>query len=334
MKIETVDPADDAMLAGWHTAYRAADAHRREHAVPWTLPEAREAFRRTDRAALRQALVAMADGGEVLGAASIVLPLLDNTDTAFFEVTVPPEHRRRGVGSALLNDVLDRVRVAGRTAAVVEVNHPLAEYADHAGRRFATGHGFAEASNEIHHVLDLPVGDAALERLAAQIAPRHEDYRLLGWVDRCPEEWVTAYADLNAGFLAEVPLGELDLENEHFDVQRIRDDEEMRLAQGRSTYVTVAVAPDGSLAGNTVLVVAGHDPGTVFQWGTLVVPAHRGHRLGLALKLANLRTMQHAHPDARVVHTWNAEVNTPMVAVNETMGFRAVERFAEYQRAL
>ena len=81
-------------------------------------------------------------------------------------------------------------------------------------------------------------------------------------------------------------------------------------------------------------VVPGRDPGKVFQDDTLVLPRHRGHRLGLALKVANLRAVQRAHPDRRVLHTWNAEENGPMVAVNNAMGFRPVERLGEYQRDL
>jgi hypothetical protein len=34
------------------------------------------------------------------------------------------------------------------------------------------------------------------------------------------------------------------------------------------------------------------------------------------------------------VHTWNAEVNTHMVAVNDALGFRPVEYLAEFQRRL
>jgi hypothetical protein len=44
--------------------------------------------------------------------------------------------------------------------------------------------------------------------------------------------------------------------------------------------------------------------------------------------------MQQACPHARVVHTWNADVNAAMIAVNEAMGFRPVERLGEFQREL
>ena len=31
-------------------------------------------------------------------------------------------------------------------------------------------------------------------------------------------------------------------------------------------------------------------------------------------------------PQARLLHTWNADVNSHMIAINEAMGFRAVQR--------
>jgi hypothetical protein len=49
------------------------------------------------------------------------------------------------------------------------------------------------------------------------------------------------------------------------------------------------------------------------------------------MKVANLRWLQARH-DASIVHTWNAEVNAPMLAVNQAMGFRPVEYLGEWQR--
>jgi hypothetical protein len=71
----------------------------------------------------------------------------------------------------------------------------------------------------------------------------------------------------------------------------------------------------------------------VQQSGTLVLPAHRGHRLGLAIKVANLRQLQAAIDDTpRLLHTFNAGVNAPMLAVNAQLGFRPVEVEEEWQR--
>jgi hypothetical protein len=64
---------------------------------------------------------------------------------------------------------------------------------------------------------------------------------------------------------------------------------------------------------------------------TLVDPGHRGHRLGLVAKLANLRYLTEHEPRVRAIDTWNAEVNRHMIAINEAMGFRAVDAWMAWQ---
>ena len=129
--------------------------------------------------------------------------------------------------------------------------------------------------------------------------------------------------------ITEAPLGELQREPENPDVAILRAGEETLARQGRTKYTTVAIAEDGQLAGFTDLVMSEHDPGRVFQWGTLVPRAHRGHRLGLALKVANLAFLQGLR-----LTTYNAEVNSHMIGVNEKLGFRPVERLGEFQKRL
>ena len=71
-----------------------------------------------------------------------------------------------------------------------------------------------------------------------------------------------------------------------------------------------------------------------FQSGTLVSPEHRGHALGLAVKLANHRQIRAMFPDCRVLITGNADVNAAMNKVNDALGYREVERCVEMQKAI
>ena len=98
-------------------------------------------------------------------------------------------------------------------------------------------------------------------------------------------------------------------------------------------YASVALDREGWAAAYSNLVIS-EKSDRAFQWGTLVRQADRGHRLGLAVKVANLRQLQRERPDATAVITWNADVNAHMVAVNERLGFRAVERSGELQKKL
>jgi hypothetical protein len=71
-----------------------------------------------------------------------------------------------------------------------------------------------------------------------------------------------------------------------------------------------------------------------YQWDTIVSREHRGHRLGLLVKLANLRLLREVSPKTRYLNTWNADDNAPMVAVNDALGYRPVEVTQEWQLEL
>jgi hypothetical protein len=71
-----------------------------------------------------------------------------------------------------------------------------------------------------------------------------------------------------------------------------------------------------------------------WQGNTIVDPEHRGHRLGTILKVENHRQLRSYRPRMRYVHTWNAEVNAHMIAINEAVGYRAVDRWIAYQKKL
>ena len=103
-------------------------------------------------------------------------------------------------------------------------------------------------------------------------------------------------------------------------------------AEGFTPTTPVARQRGAGFAGDSLMFVDVHNPTAVSQDDTFVRSAHRGHRLGVALKLANLAIVARDYPDRQVVHTWTAEVNGPMQGINEMFGFRKVEKMHEYQR--
>jgi len=96
----------------------------------------------------------------------------------------------------------------------------------------------------------------------------------------------------------------------------------------------MALDGEGRAVGYTTIAVPADDQTYVFQWGTYVRREHRGRRLGLAVKTANLRVVQDDHPERKLVFTCNTETNAPMVDINESMGFRKYELLVEFQRKL
>jgi GNAT superfamily N-acetyltransferase len=201
------------------------------------------------------------------------------------------------------------------------------------GEAFASRWGLTNRLADLHRVLDLPVPAERLQQLAEQTAPYASGYRMVQWTT-CPPEYVDEYCHLRSSIVSEAPMGEMEMDDEAWDEKRLRTDEDLLQQMQRTGYTTAAVAADGRLAGHTQLVVPGTEPGRIYQWDTLVLPEHRGHRLGLALKAANLGWVQAQHPDRTQVHTYNAADNDPMGSVNDALGFRAVELMGEWQGPL
>lgn len=332
MQISRVDIHSDAELAAWHAAMEAGARHGRVDPPIWTLPEMKVDFRQSDPGkAWQHEVYAAKVGGEVVGTAMIELPMQDNLNYAELSVTVPPRHRNRGVGSALHVHAMQRIAELGRHSVSGGVNQPIGA-ARVPGAAFAEKHGFTLRNVELWRRLELPVDAALLDELSARGSADEGGYRLRTWRDACPDDLAEQYAHLKAMLSVDAPLGELNYEKEHWDAARLRAEESASRQQGRVMLTAAAIAPDGSLAGHTQIAVPAHDKPRAYQWDTLVLRTHRGHKLGWALKIANLRILQQEFPDRTRVETWNAEQNDAMNAVNDALGFYSLERSEEWQR--
>jgi GNAT superfamily N-acetyltransferase len=92
--------------------------------------------------------------------------------------------------------------------------------------------------------------------------------------------------------------------------------------------------PTGRLAGYTELSVPPELARAVSQEDTIVLREHRGHRLGMLLKVANLVFLSHTYPGHPSVTTFNAEENLHMLSVNEAVGFVPVAYEGGWKKVL
>jgi hypothetical protein len=186
--------------------------------------------------------------------------------------------------------------------------------------------------SDLRSDLDLPEDlDELLAPLEREAARFTADYDVLTWWDDVPERWRAERARCAVAMSTDAPRGEVDVEAEDWDAGRVALMLQILVAQGRRFVETVAVhRPSGRIAAFTDLVVPQHAPDMAFQWDTLVVGGHRGHRLGQLVKAANLRALRRELPDVAWLCTWNAESNEPMLRVNRAMAFRPVGRTTEW----
>jgi len=329
-EIREVDRSDEAQLHAWWSAGHAAMSHRPVDLWPaWEI--SRLSLPEVDPET-RVVLLGAHDGGTMVGGAIVQLPLVDNTHLGMIAVYVPPDHRRRGVGSALLERAEEIARAADRTTLLADTRVPFDE--DSADSRWAEARGYAVANVDTVKVVDLAATAGLLPALEEQAAERLGDYRLAWWTDPAPEEHLASLAAAMSRFFGEIPLGDLDVKPQEWTAERLRGREARHAAQRREHLTVVALAPSGEVVGYTNLALSPHAPRLADIGDTLVLPGHRGHRLGLALKVLLHQQVRVLHPGVELIATGNATTNSWMNAVNEQLGYRPVDRCLELQKVL
>ncbi len=346
LTIEQVDPFDDDAVTAWHEVLVASAEHEvGEHATNWSLPELFLTLREP-RKHRRSVLFAGRVEGRTVAAGLVDLPLIDNLNAADLEVHVVPACRRQGIGTRVLERMEALCVEHGRTRLDAMAVYPYDAPTDGAGTagvEFGRAHGYTCGLGDVQREARLPVPTALLDELAAEAAPHHADYELRTWEGPIPDELVVSWLELTSTLITEAPTGDNDYEQEAVDVEAQRMFEAIMDKQERRAWHTAALDRAGRVVAYTDLVVPGFEPRWVFQWGTMVHREHRGHRLGIAVKAANLRALQDAYAGdaaaaadlaARRLVTWNAEVNAPMIGINERLGFFATARCGELQKKL
>jgi GNAT superfamily N-acetyltransferase len=326
--------ADEAEFGRWYHLFRESDLAGRPEGAPFLSEREARVMFSSDDPSEDLAGYAIFEGDTMCGTGFLALPLLDNTDKAFVYVTVAPRKRGQGVGSTMLRDLVAVARGRGRTGMLTDSFVPAAQAQSHPVRRFAERNGFTYANTEIRRELPLPVPNSALAEWKAEAAAHHVGYTIATFVDDVPSELVASLCHVRNQLALDAPTGDIELEAEAMTPEAFLQRQAVKKEMGVTTYWTLAVDASGETVAFTALGVPEEPPELVHQWGTLVLGEHRGHRLGLAVKATNLAAMQADHPGRKRVSTQNAEVNAPMVAINELLGFRPVELLIEFQQTV
>jgi len=253
---------------------------------------------------------------------------------AAFEVL--PDYRGRGIGSAIADLIEQLARDDDRDRLLVYVVSP-----DGPGERLDAATGFGSVPRENPEVrfllargytleqvergsrLALPLDDGELRAaFAAASARSGADYCVHYWTGPTPERWLDDLAVLYTRMSTDAPSAGLEEPEDMWTAQRVAAEDERQAASPR-TPVTAAVehVPSGRLVGFTVLSLPSDPSRSVGQFDTLVLRDHRGHGLGMLLKVANLAALQEHHAGYPSVITFNAEENRHMLRVNEDLGF-------------
>jgi mycothiol synthase len=310
IQITDIDPQNVAHLLRWNGVLRDGYAFGRQKVWSRSDEATRLQFQNPHPTRSSVLLLAEVDGVQVGAAEAHVHP----GEPADVEVAVVDAFRRRGVARALLQAVRNALR---STATVMRTE----TYSD-AGVSFARSEGMRVGVRESRQVVDLPLPPGTLDSLPG--AP--SGVEVTSWVGACPEELLDGWARLRAHMSDDVPMGDLTRTAAPADITAVRRNEERMSEQGYALVRSIARI-GGHAVGYTEILLSRPDPTIVLQDDTFVEERVRGHGIGRALKIANLRQLLSVPEStgSRFLQTYTALTNAPMLALNRSVGFDEVD---------
>ncbi|WP_029150033.1 GNAT family N-acetyltransferase [Microbacterium indicum] len=297
--------------------------------------------------------VARGGDGEILGVANLQYDRSTDRE-ALLLVAVDPARRDLAVERRLLDFLEEEARALGRTLVTTWTTTAVDLRAEPEDRvlRPATGAGAIDPRDpRVQAMIDAGYRLSQVERasvfdldgpteplrevLAAALAEAGPEYETAWWPLPTPEHLRAGYAAAIARMSTDVPAGELEIEQAVWDADRVRERDLREIATGRTWGITAVIhRPTGEVAAFNEIVADPDRSATAHNYGTLVMPEHRGHRLGTVVKCLGLLRWKEEVPESPCVVTFNAEENRFMLDVNERVGFRPLFWEADWQKTL
>lgn len=329
----TVEPLThpDALSAEDQRAYAAVlnaawSAWNPDH-VPWTVAAALARARVHAPPSVVRYLVARDPDGSLVGVGQLHWRD-DAPGGCVARIFVAPSHRGRGIARAVGARLVEVGRRAGRTGVTAEVADRDAGLA-----RVLERHGFRrDLPIELNAVSMTEIDGDLLRRWAAR-GEATPGYSLVAYDAPAPEGLIEALVAVRH-VMNTAPLREGEPE-EHYTVGELRAFE-AAVAAAEQDWWAVAARHDatGELVGLSELYLPRLEPHLALQGDTGVHPDHRGRGLGAWMKAVNHLRLAIERPEVRVVHTWNAATNAPMLRINRDLGYRTVLTLRSWYRPL
>ena len=340
---DSIDSPDAADFIGMAEVRNTVEAEQRGSSVnPNAAAELLPNWK--DESSPMRGLVAKVDG-RVVARGNLALPV--DASECWAAVSVLSDFRGRGIGSALYESLERMARDEGRTTVQHQADFPTGVAGDTIpaptgfgsvpvslpSTRFLQRYGFSLEQVGRMSGLSLPVEPGVFSSLLGEALAASAEYRTVTWQGPTPEEWLDAVALMRTRMSTETPNAGIEQTEDVWTAERVRSYDELLAESPRVVLTTIAVhATTGEPAGYTDLDVPTGSDRPVDQWDTLVLREHRGHRLGMLLKLTNLRELTARFPESQFVETMNAEDNRHMLDVNETIGFVPVSYGARWKK--
>lgn len=311
LEINPLDLADQTDLHDYADVRIAAQAVDRPDVPATSRERVIESLREANPDFSEVVRVIARRDGEGVGITTVGLLGGVNAGLAIGPITVHPRYRRQGIGTALLEALLPELRARGR-----DTLESWGVTKGSAGERWAIARGFRLAAARRMQLLTVADVDPVSWDLAAP-----SGYRAERWIGETPEHLLVSVAATRQ-WIHDAPAMETVFHTPEWTPEMVRAEEAEARAAGIEHRVVVAVEEATGLVVALTNVLLHPNDSTHTHWrDTVVAPAHRGHGLSRFIKADLLRWLRADRPALERVETGTDAANSPMIRVNEQLGF-------------
>ncbi len=278
-------------------------------------------------------LVITAKEEEVIGYVRVtfVTPLANNYDSAKnfadMEILVKKDHRGKGLGTKLFRKTLKKVNEHGgitiiSVSQVLDISHKFCE--KFKGKVVQEEAEYRAYISEIDWKL-INEWKKAGEKIS------QKEKITLEIFEHCPEHLIEEYTEIYTETINQRPLGEIEIRHRISPKTRREHEKTWIDERGHKWHTIITKESNGRISGLTEMVYIPESPYYIEQLLTGVREQYRGRGLGKWLKAEMALFIKNQYPGIKFILTDNADVNTPMLSINERMNFKRTHTLKTFQ---
>ncbi|NHJ49945.1 MAG: GNAT family N-acetyltransferase [Asgard group archaeon] len=246
--------------------------------------------------------------------------------TAGVDIYIDKEYRRKGFGTRLFKKILEKINEHGK------ISNAIASQVNVIGDKFCEKYKGKVIQEEAEYRAYLSEIDWSLienwKNAGVQLAEK-ERVKLESF-EHCPEQLIEEYCKIYTETLNQRPLGDIEIRHRITPESRRSHEKTWIDERSHKWHTIISIESDGTISGLTEMVYIPESPTYIEQLLTGVREQFRGRGIGKWLKAEMALFIKNRYPEIQFILTDNADVNDPMLSINNRMNFKQTHILKTY----